>query len=81
MSEKMHDLKAELAKNLERLQTLRDEVRVRLHLATMEAKDEWSKLEDHLVGAEKAAGTVTESSRELVAKALHKLEAFRDLLR
>ena len=60
---------------------MRDEVRVRLHLATMEAKDEWNKLEPHLAGAEKAAGVVTESSRELVAKALQKLATFRLLLK
>jgi hypothetical protein len=81
MSDKTTELKDELKKNLERLQTLRDEVRVHLHLATMEAKDEWNKLEPHLAGAEKAAETVSEASRQVVAKALQKLEAFRHALK
>jgi hypothetical protein len=72
--------KEELQKSVQRLQELRDEVRVRLHLAKMEAKEEWGRLEDQLYGAERAASQASQSSRELVAKALHRLEAFRRLL-
>ncbi len=39
------ELKSDLNKSLESLQTLRDEIRVRLHLAGMDAKDAWDKLE------------------------------------
>jgi hypothetical protein len=81
MTEKTAELKGELQKDLDRLHTLRDEVRLRLHLASMEAKDEWNRLEPHLAGAEKAAGLATETSRELVAKALERLAAFRRLLK
>ena len=73
----MTNVKDELKKNLERLQTIRDEVRLHLHLATMEAKDEWNKLEPHLAGAEKVAESVTDASRDIVAAALQKAEAFR----
>jgi hypothetical protein len=81
MADRMQDIKSTLAKDLERLQTLRDEVRVRLHLASMDAKTEWRKIEDeHLLGVEKAASDVTEASRDLVGKAISKVEAFRRAL-
>ena len=41
----MDNVKAELAKGLERIEGLFDEIKVRAHLAGMEAKDEWTKLE------------------------------------
>ena len=80
MSDRTNDVKDVLAKGVERLQSLRDEVRVRLHLASMEAKEEWNKLEDHLLGVEKAASQATEASRELLGKAVDKIEAFRKKL-
>jgi hypothetical protein len=43
------DLKEELKKGLQGLQTLRDEVRVRLHLGSLDAKEEWNRLEPHLL--------------------------------
>src|SRR6185436_13789608 len=57
------ELKSELRKSLERLQTLRDEVRVRLHLGSLELKDQWRKLEPHLGDVEKKAEELTEASR------------------
>jgi hypothetical protein len=81
MTEKAPEPEVELAKDLDRMHTLRDEVRVRLHLASMDAKDEWRKLERQLAGVEKSAGVVTQTSRELVNKALERLVAFRQLLK
>jgi len=81
MSDKMVELKDELNKGLERLRTLRDDVKVRLHLATMEPKEEWNKLEPHLAEAEKVAANITDKSRQVVTAALQKLEAFRKSLK
>ncbi len=75
------DLKNEVHKNLERLQTLRDEVRVKLHLAGMEAKDRWNELEPHLADAERTAQQIGEVSRDALAQAVEKLEAFRASLK
>lgn len=81
MADRTHEIKNVLAKDLERLQTLRDEVRVRLHLASMDAKSEWTKIEnEHLLGVEKVASEATEASRELLDKAIQKVEAFRRTL-
>ena len=68
------DLKSDLRKSLERLQTLRDEVRVRLHLGTLEVKDQWRKLEPHLGDVEKRAEELTEASRAAIHDALKRLE-------
>ncbi|AUX46208.1 hypothetical protein SOCE26_077130 [Sorangium cellulosum] len=77
MSNITSDLKNELQNSLTSLQTLRDEIRVRLHLAGMEAKDAWSKLEPTILDAEKLAGDVSETSRNALHDILQKLKDFR----
>jgi predicted nucleic acid-binding Zn-ribbon protein len=80
MSDTANDLKIELKKGLSQLQTLRDEVRVKLHLANMDLKDQWNKLEPHLADVEKKAADATEASRNLINEAVKKLEKFRSSL-
>jgi predicted nucleic acid-binding Zn-ribbon protein len=80
MSDTANDLKNELKKGLSQLQTLRDEVRVKLHLANMDLKDQWNKLEPHLADVEKKAADATEASRSLINEAVKKLEKFRSSL-
>jgi hypothetical protein len=75
-SNDMKDLKAELEKSVTLLKTLRDEARVRLHLAGMDAKKKWSELETHLDAVEDAAKQTTEASRTAVVKGLESLKAF-----
>jgi hypothetical protein len=43
------------------LQQLRDEIRLKLHLASMEAKDEWSRLEPQV---DHALSTIESVTRE-----------------
>lgn len=74
------DLKSDLRTGLARLQTLRDEVRVRLHLGSLELKDQWRKLEPHLGEVEKKAEEVTEASRSAIHDAVRRLETFRSSL-
>jgi CBS-domain-containing membrane protein len=74
------ELKKELKKSLSLLQTLRDEVRVRLHLGSLDLKDQWNKLEPHLGEVEKKAEEMTETSRAAIADAVKKLEHFRSSL-
>ena len=61
---------AEVDQAWTKLRGLRDEIRVRLHLATLDLKDEWQKLEPKIAEAEQYMSTVTEAS----ASALHELE-------
>lgn len=74
------DLKREFESDLAQLQTLRDEIRVRVHLAGMEMKDQWRKLEPRLSEIEQAAEKATEATRHAAAEALEKFRTFRDSL-
>jgi hypothetical protein len=74
------ELKEEIQKGLDHLRTLRDEVRVRLHLAGMEAKGEWNRLEPHLFEVEQKAHEASDVSRRAVAEAVEKLKKLRDSL-
>jgi len=75
------DLKAELQKGTELLRTLRDEIKLKLHLGGMDAKDQWAKLEPELWKVERAAQQATETSKRLVDEAVQKLKSLRDSLR
>jgi len=77
MSDATTDLKKDLQTSLTHLQTLRDEVRVKLHLAGKDLKDQWNKLEPHIDQVQDAAKNLSEASREAVADAVKKLEKFR----
>ena len=77
MSDTTNELKSELKKGLSDLQTLRDEVRVRLHLASMDLKDQWNKLEPYLADVEQKAAEASEASRTLISEAKKRLEKFR----
>jgi hypothetical protein len=80
MNQTTTDLKNELEKSLTLLRTLRDEVRVKLHLAGMDAKDQWKQLEPRLAEVEEVAAQVTEASRAAVVDAVTRLKKFRDSL-
>lgn len=77
MSHTTDEMKADLQKSLESLQTLRDEIRLHIHLAGMDAKDVWTKLEPALLEAERMAGEVTESSRATLADLLQRAKDLR----
>ena len=64
-------------KSLALLRTLRDEVRVRLHLGGMDLKDQWAKLEPHLAEVERKAEEISDASRAAVADAVKRLQTFR----
>ncbi len=78
MRDTTKELKAELDKSVALLRTLRDEIRVKAHLAGMNAKDQWRDLEPRLEAAvERAAKDVSEASRQAVADATEALKRFR----
>jgi hypothetical protein len=78
MRETTKELKAELDKSVALLRTLRDELRVKAHLAGMSAKDQWRELEPRLEAAvERAARDVSEASRQAVVDATEALKKFR----
>jgi hypothetical protein len=81
MGDTTGDLKKELEKRLTTLKTLRDEVRVRMHLANMDLKEQWKKLEPHIEEVEKKAGELTDASKSALSEAVKRLEKFRESLR
>ena len=54
--------KGESEKVLSELQTLRDEIRLKLHLAGAEAHEAWNKLEPQLTQLEHRVGEAAEST-------------------
>jgi hypothetical protein len=81
MSQTTGDLKVELKKSVKLLRTLRDEVRVKLHLAGMEAKEAWKKLEPRVDAVERVAHDASEASRVAVVDAVKLLKDVREILR
>lgn len=70
-------IKDEVEKNVERLTSLRDEVKLKLHLATLDAKQEWDeRIEPRVNEVEQAAKSITESSRSTLNEIVAKLEDF-----
>jgi len=65
---------------LTRVQTLRDEIRVQVHLAGMEAKDAWTRLEPQLVDAERFAKEATEASGKAIHDLVKRAETFLEEL-
>jgi hypothetical protein len=70
-------IKQEVDKGLEKLTTLRDEVRVKLHLASLDAKKEWDdKLAPKVLEVEQLTKSITESSRSTLHDVIAKMEDF-----
>lgn len=72
-----NDIKVEVEKGLSKLSGLADEVKVQLHLASLDAKKEWDDtLSPKLFEVEQSAKALTESSRETVNELVAKVEDF-----
>jgi len=75
-------IKADVEKNVAKLVGLRDEVKLKLHLASLDAKQEWDdKIAPHVLNAETAAKELTDASRAKVQDAILKVELFLGKLR
>lgn len=75
-------IKHEIEKGLSKMSTLKDEIRVQLHLASLDAKREWDeKLEPKVVEVEAIAKHATEASKAAVEELVSRLERFAKQLR
>jgi hypothetical protein len=70
-----------MQQNLGKLTTLRDEIRVDLHLAGMDAKDKWKELEPKFRDAERIAEEVSDASRKAMEEMVERFRSFRESLR
>jgi CBS domain-containing protein len=73
-------VKGRMQDTLAQLKTLRDEIRVDLHLAGMDLRDEWSQLEKRLPDAG-ATARLREVTQEAVESLNQELRAFKSRLR
>jgi hypothetical protein len=77
-----HQIKAEVDKNLEKLSAMRDEVKLKIHLASLDAKKEWDeKLAPKVRDMESSAKTMTDQSRSALNELVAKMEQFLVRLR
>lgn len=74
----------EVNHTLEELKKLRDEVRVRMHLGEMEAKEWWAQMEPKLIelekGLEQGAGQAAASVHVLIDEFTEAFRRIRDRL-
>jgi predicted secreted protein len=81
MGQIAQDLKRDLKKSLLDLEELRGEIQLKVHLAGMDAKTEWRKLEKELVKAEEdVARSATDATRAALDETIAKLKKFRESL-
>jgi predicted nucleic acid-binding Zn-ribbon protein len=76
MTEPSNDLRKNLENGLSELETLADEIRVRLHLGGMDAKDAWRKLEPKLEDARQHVKEATAASEKVLEDIV---QAFKNL--
>ncbi|MBA3548661.1 MAG: hypothetical protein H0T76_19420 [Nannocystis sp.] len=76
----MNNLKNTFESGLQELRTLRDEIKVRLHLVGQEAREQWEKhLEPHIGRIEQQIKESSEDTREALKEALERARtAFRE---
>jgi methyl coenzyme M reductase subunit C-like uncharacterized protein (methanogenesis marker protein 7) len=76
-----NDVKAEVSRQLEKLDQLRDEVKLHLHLASLDAKQEWDKLDPKIAELQGTAQHLSDASKSAVQELVTKVEAFVTKLR
>jgi hypothetical protein len=76
---KSEALRESLQEAIAELETLRDEIRVNLHLAGMDLRDEWKQLEKRLPDRQ-SAERVKDATREAVESLTREVRAFKQRL-
>jgi hypothetical protein len=77
-----NDVKNEVSKGIEKLTMLRDEVKLHIHLASLDAKQEWNdKLEPRINEVSTSAHNATDASKAAVHDLVTKVEGFYAKLR
>jgi hypothetical protein len=71
----------DLTNRIDELKTIRDEIRLDLHLATMDLKDEWRELERKLPEPRAALERLEETTGHAIDRLVIELRRFRERLR
>ena len=77
---KPEQVKAQVQDTLAEIRTLRDEIRLDLHLAGMDLRDEWKKLEHRLPDGQ-SVDKLKEVTKDVIAELTQELRVFRQRLR
>ena len=72
------ELRAELRRGVDTIRMLRDEIRVHLHLASMDARKKWNELEPRILDVEMLAHKSGEEARDAIQDAVRSLRELRD---
>jgi hypothetical protein len=75
------DAREQIRNRMDELRTIRDEIRVDLHLASMDLKDEWRELERQLPEPAAALEQLKGATSEALDRLAVELRRFRDRLR
>jgi hypothetical protein len=76
------ELKVEVQKGVDLLRTLRDQIRVDIHLAGMEAKTRWQQqLEPRISKLEQMARKATKEARATIDQTVSDLKEFRESMK
>lgn len=77
-----NDVKIEVTKGLDKLKMLRDEAKLHLHLATLDAKQEWNdNLEPKIDELQTKAAELGDSSKAAIHELVERVEGFVSKLR
>ena len=71
-------LQQEIDKAVAQLRKLRDEIRVHVHLATLDAQEAWKKLEPNLSELEQKVNQVSEATKSKAQEMLKRFSELRD---
>jgi len=75
------NLKKQIDEAMQAARTLRDEIRVQVHLAGMDAKDRWAQIEPSFYDAEKLAGDISDATKTAALKVAVSFRQFRDSIK
>lgn len=81
MKESMKDVRKSVNRGLDELEVIADEIRVRLHLGGMDAKDAWKKLEPRLAEAREHAKSASDASKKAFQDIVKSFEDLRAKLK
>lgn len=75
------DIKKEFSELTDALKQQRDEIEVQMHLASMEAKDEWKNGEEKWGAFVDALGVITDDTKEASSELIHATKIIGDELK
>ena len=78
---KTEQSKEELIKRMNDVEALRDQIRVDLHLASMDLRDEWARLEKNLPDLGQALQPLEDATRDALDILIDDLRRFGERLR